>query len=178
MPAPFSPSTFEAFKPHPPRRPYGEDASPGEPFPIHDPFGLRRAVVPVFQRNPDGSALGIGTAFHVDGWGRLLTADHVVDYTRARHLHQIEPGSLIEMDLNQSPHAAVLLSYGVVFGTVNIPDECRAPTIRIDAIVQENNGDPLAVLRGEPRYQIGPDLAGISCSMPRRRKPRRRSPRT
>ncbi|GAA4789468.1 serine protease [Lysobacter hankyongensis] len=163
MSASFTPNTFEAFKAHSPKHPYGENAAPGSPFPIHDPFGLRRAIVPVFQRNPDGSALGVGTAFHVDGWGRLLTADHVVDYTRERHLSQIQPDSLIQVDISQSPHAAVLLGYGLAFGTVGIPEACWAPINRIDAIVEESDRDPLEVLRGAQRYHVGPDLAGITA---------------
>ncbi|MEQ4573688.1 MAG: serine protease [Gammaproteobacteria bacterium] len=159
----FTFDTFEAFQAHSPRRPYGEAASYGIPFPIDDPFGLRRAIVPVFQRNPDGSAVGVGTAFHVDGWGRLLTADHVVDYTREYHRDQIAPDALIEVDLNRSSHAAVLLGYGVVFGTVNIPESCWAPIYQVDAIVSESNADPLAALRGGPRYQIGLDIAGMSA---------------
>ena len=48
------------------------------PFPSHDPFSLRRAVVPVLLKERDGVVRGMGTAFHIDGcananaseWGR------------------------------------------------------------------------------------------------------------
>lgn len=164
MPDRFAPNTFETFEIRSPRRPYGEDASFGVPFPINDPFGLRRAVVPVFLRNPDGSAVGVGTAFHVDGWGRLLTADHVVDHIRTHHLDQIAPDTLIEVDINRSSHAAVLLGYGVVFGTVGIPSTCWAPIGRVDAILIERDENPMAALQGKlSPYQIGPDIAGISA---------------
>lgn len=85
-----------------------------------------------------------------------------MDHTRARHLRQIEPGASINIDLNQSPHSTALLSYGLVYGTVKIPERCWAPVNQIEAIVEKNDGDPLAVLRGEPRYRIGPDLAGLT----------------
>lgn len=164
MPDRFTLNTFEAFEIHSPRRPYGEAASDGIPFPISDPFGLRRAVVPVFLRNPDGSAVGVGTAFHVDGWGRLLTADHVVDHIRAHHLDQIAPDAVIQVDITRSSHAAVLLGCGAVFGTVGIPSECWASMYRVDAILIERDEDPMAALRGKSSsYQIGPDIAGMSA---------------
>lgn len=164
MPDRFAPNTFAAFEIHTPRRPYEDAGSCGVPFPIDDPFGLRRAVVPVFLRNPDGSAVGVGTAFHVDGWGRLLTADHVVHQIRADHLDQIAPDTLLEVDITRSSHAAVLLSYGVVFGTVGIPSACWAPMDRVDAILIEGDEDPMAALRGKSSpYQIGPDIAGMSA---------------
>jgi S1-C subfamily serine protease len=40
---------------------------------------LRRAVVPVFMLRNDGALEGIGTAFHIDRRGTLLTAYHVID---------------------------------------------------------------------------------------------------
>lgn len=164
MPDHFAPDTFEAFEVHSPRNPYGEAASFGVPFPIYDPFGLRRAVVPVFLRNPDGSAKGVGTAFHIDGWGRLLTADHVVDEIRTRCADQIAPDTLVEIDIAQSSHAAVLLGFGVDFGTPRIPDTCWAPMGRLDAILIESEEDPLATLRGKAtQYQIGPDIAAMSA---------------
>lgn len=163
MPDRFAPKTLETFETHTPHGLYGETASYGTPFPIEDPFGLRRAVVPVFLRPPDGSAIGVGTAFHVDGWGRLLTADHVIDHIRIHHSDQITPDTLIEVDITQSCHAAVLLGYGLTFGTNSIPQACWAPMERVDAILIEKDEDPMAVLRGKSSpYQIGPDIAGMS----------------
>src|SRR4051794_21776433 len=47
-------------------------------FLVQDPFGVRRAIVPVFVERPDGSLEGLATAFHVDAAGTLLTAEHVI----------------------------------------------------------------------------------------------------
>lgn len=163
MSATFAPKTFEAFQTHEPKVPYGQDAHLGTLFPIDDPFGLRRAVVPVFQRDLDGSVRGVGTAFHVDGWGRLLTADHVVDCIRARHLRQIQPDARINADIAKSPHSTLLLGYGVVFGTVAIPEPCWAPIHHVDAIVSRKKANPLLELQGDSQFQIGPDIAGISA---------------
>ncbi|MDG9842460.1 MULTISPECIES: serine protease [unclassified Stenotrophomonas] len=158
----FAPKTFDAFRTHAPRFPYGQGAKHGTLFPIDDPFGLRRAVVPVFQRDVDGSIRGAGTAFHVDGWGRLLTADHVVDCVRARHLRQIKPDARISADITKSPHSTVLLGYGVAFGTVGIPEPCWAPIQRVDAIVAQKRANPLSELQGDAGFQVGPDIAGVS----------------
>ena len=56
------------------------EQTPFEPFLIQDPFGLRKAVVPVFKRSLSGEIYGMGTAFHVDGWGAFLTAYHVIEF--------------------------------------------------------------------------------------------------
>lgn len=162
MNAPFRFSTSDASSRYLTRQAYGVNALQGVPFPIRDPFGLRRAVVPVFQRNPDGTAVGMGTAFHVDGWGRLLTADHVIDFIRNQHHRQIAPDAEIAVDIERTPHASVLLGYGVVFGTCSIPEGCWASAIRVDAIVAEEDANPLGVLQGAPRYRIGPDIAAMS----------------
>ena len=161
--APFQFPTLGAYETHMPRVPYASSLKdPQDPFRIGDPFGLRRAVFPVFQRDPDGEARGMGTAFHVDGWGRLLTADHVVDYTRAHHLEELRPAALIRPDISRSQHAAVLLGYGLVFGTITIPEATWAAIERIDAVIQQND-DPLEALRQGQSYRTAVDLAGLTA---------------
>jgi serine protease Do len=158
----FSIKTYEAFKTHEPHRPIEcPQNSTGSAFRVSDPFGLRRAVLPVFRRDPDGSVLGIGTAFHVDGWGGLLTADHVVDFMRD-HLPpgSLKPGMIDYPDAARTPHATVLLGIGVVFGTISIPETAFAPIGSVYAIVAEKD-DPLASLRGESSFFIGADLASM-----------------
>ncbi|GAB1579943.1 trypsin-like peptidase domain-containing protein [Bordetella petrii] len=158
----FTFSTFDSFETHCSRVPWGEGICDGVPFPIDDPFGLRRAILPVFLRYPDGCAVGCGTAFHIDGWGRLLTADHVVEEIRAPYLRQITQNAQIKADVNRDSHVAVLLGYGVVFGTVGIPNECWAPMQQVDAFIVERE-DPMAELLSNSTYQIGPDIAGMSA---------------
>lgn len=69
---PFYVSTYDVFGRHKPRYPFAyKPNAPLLPFEVTDPFGLRKAVVPVFRRDPDGRIYGMGTAFHVDGWGRF-----------------------------------------------------------------------------------------------------------
>ncbi|WP_276656659.1 serine protease [Thauera aminoaromatica] len=159
----FKITTSEAFKQHR-GGPYGKGAPDGVTFPIHDPFGLRKAVVPVFRREPDGTTVGLGTAFHIDGWGALLTADHVVEHTRERYSKALKPNALIEMDIDQSSHAAILLGYGLVFGTVALPEACWAPISRISAIIQRHD-DPMAELRGESAYRVHADMAGMRAHL-------------
>lgn len=109
---------------------------PGEPFApfeIHDPFGLRNAIVPVFCQQVDGRMYGVGTAFHVDGFGNFLTAYHVIDF--------------VEKHLAGRP-ILFLSMRAVVFGMVNIPPECFVPAGEVIASMMESN-DPMAALRGQ-----------------------------
>lgn len=161
----FSPKTFGHFETFLSRKPYGLSALDGEIFKIDDPFGLRRAIVPVFLSNPDGSFLGAGTAFHIDGSGTLLTADHVIDVVRDKYLHKLAPNALIPIDIRSSTHATVLLSNGVTFGTIRIPDECWLPINKINSFITEKEVDPIAVLRGNNQsYIVGPDLAAMKVN--------------
>jgi len=44
-------------------------------FPIHDPFRLRRSILPLFALDRDTGILnGIGTAFRIDPFGTCLDA--------------------------------------------------------------------------------------------------------
>ena len=61
------------------RLPFEAPAADPAPFQLDDPFGLRKAILPVFHCEPGSERIvGLGTAFHVDGWGTFLTAAHVV----------------------------------------------------------------------------------------------------
>jgi serine protease Do len=55
-------------------------------FRVQDPFGLRKAVVPIFQADSTDILTGMGTAFSLDPWGSFLSADHVIDF----YVEQIE----------------------------------------------------------------------------------------
>lgn len=95
--------------------------NPFEPFLIQDPFGLRKAIVPVLKRSMNGDILGMGTAFHIDGWGTFLTADHVIDFARE---HQISASDWAEIQQNSTgDHAVLLLGIRLAFGRGPIPKE-------------------------------------------------------
>lgn len=121
---------------------------PGEsgqfsPFEIHDPFGLRNAIVPVFRQHVDGRMYGMGTAFHVDGFGNFLSAYHVVDY--------------VEKPFAGRP-ILFLSMHAVVFGTIRIPDDCWVPVEVVTAPMTEKE-DPVANLRGAASRQPAIDVA-------------------
>ncbi len=120
-----------------------KQAAPFSPFEIHDPFGLRNAIVPVFCQHVDGRMYGVGTAFHVDGFGDFLTAYHVIDFGE-KHL----AGRPI---LFLSMHA-------VVFGTINIPPDCFVPAQEVIASMMETD-DPMAALRRQPTRRPAIDVA-------------------
>lgn len=117
--------------------------APFSPFEIYDPFGLRNAIVPVFCQHTDGRMYGVGTAFHVDGFGNFLTAYHVIDF--------VEKHPAGRPILFLSMHA-------VVFGTISIPPDCFVPADEVIASMMESD-DPMAALRGQPSRRPAIDAA-------------------
>lgn len=122
-------------------KPWILDTQTFDPTPIFDPFGLRRAVIPILRIRRDGSLEGLGTGFVLDPWNRILTAQHVVE--RAK-----DDDRLGIVTLN---------SYGVVFGTVRIPESafCRIAWTYSFEIKQD---DPMATLQGRTK-SVSFDLA-------------------
>jgi serine protease Do len=95
-----------------------------KPFLIEDPLGLRKAIVPVLKCYINGEVERSGTAFHIDGWGTFLTADHVIDFSRS------DPSSASTWtEISQNPngdHIILLLGTGLNLGTPTIPKEAFA----------------------------------------------------
>lgn len=142
---PFAISTCEArFRPVHAQRDYRPGKNdPFSPFEIHDPFGLRNAIVPVFRQHVDGRMYGMGTAFQVDGFGSFLSAYHVVDY--------------VAQPLAGRP-ILFLSMHAVVFGTIRVPDDCFVPVEEVVAPMMEKE-DPMAALRGDASRQPAIDVA-------------------
>ena len=138
------------------------EETPFEPFLIQDPFGLRKAVVPVFKRDINGEIYGMGTAFHVDGWGTFLTAAHVIEFAR-----EIQKSASSWKDILQNPsgeHPVLFLGMGLIFGSVNIPKESFALVTFMASILQEKI-DPLANLTGVAKPENAVDLAVMSAQI-------------
>jgi serine protease Do len=135
---------------------------PFEPFKITDPFGLRKAVVPLFCHTPEGRIYGIGTAFHIDGWGNFLTAEHVIDFSRA-HLPRggLDPTKTALLDASKVARPLVFLGMGLAYGQPRVPDWAIASVTYINSITAEND-DPMAALRGELGHRIAVDIACLS----------------
>ncbi len=134
--------------------------NPYEPFPITDPFGLRTAITPLLKRDINGLIEGVGTAFHIDGWGTFLTADHVVEFAReyprsAKQWTEISPNS-------NGDHAIIFLGLGLIVGKVNIPHEAFVLVERIGSLIAEKD-DPLTY-RTEP-INVS-DLAVLNVNLP------------
>jgi serine protease Do len=137
--------------------PDGEESQ--DLFLFHDPFNLRRAVVPVLLNDADGVMRGMGTAFHIDGWGTFLTAAHVVDAVR----NHAKPGSTKgnEKQFSFGPHgvhAVLLLGMGLVFGTMGVPDEALALVSGIRMPIRERD-NPLALLAGQVDLEAASDVS-------------------
>lgn len=137
-----------------------KEKTPLEPFLIQDPFGLRTAIVPVFRRKIYGEIYGMGTAFHVDGWGTFLTADHVIDFARE---HPRSAKSLIDVSENSNGDRAILfLGMGLVCGTVNIPKEAFALVEKMVVALREKS-NPMADLQGRIESGHLVDLASMTA---------------
>jgi serine protease Do len=133
------------------------------PFELNDPLGLRMAVVPVFQCSNDGADIsGLGTAFHVDGWGMFLSADHVLSFLRAGT--RLVPNTQLEVEVGPGGHALLLLGLGVVFGTVGIPNEHWAPVAGVQVPVSAYD-DPLGALRGESTHRVEIDVCSLVAAI-------------
>jgi len=109
----------------------------------------------------------MGTAFHVDGWGTFLTADHVIDYTRSAHKNVLDIGATVT---THQPPPLLLLSIGVVFGRVGIPTEAFAAVNRIDTVMRLSD-DPIAALQGRSQIEIAADIAVMATQFHPKAKP-------
>jgi serine protease Do len=98
---------------------------PFDPFPMQDPFGLRKAIVPVFKRELNASISGMGTAFHIDGWGTFLTANHVIDFAQGDS-NSASSWSKIIPNPN-GDHPILFFGIGLVYGTAKIVKEAFVP---------------------------------------------------
>jgi len=137
-------------------------------FEIKDPFGLRKAIVPVLCRKPDGRIYGMGTAFHVDGWGGFLTADHVIEFCRHEGTRgNLDPSRVVELDPSQSAHPVLLLGSGLPFGEAKIPQWAFAPVVNFHTAVTPRD-DPLALFRGESPHQVAADLSSVQAQFDHR----------
>lgn len=134
-------------------------------FSLHDPFGLRKAIVPVLLVDADGITRGMGTAFHVDGWGTFLTADHVVDAVRQGAKITPSKNEGVHCELHRSAPRPILLLGGLVYGQPIVPDEALARIAGIFALLQPRE-DPLAVFGGQKEYEAVFDIAVMRLAKP------------
>lgn len=137
-----------------------------EPTLIQDPFGLRKAVVPLFLAAGE-QFVGAGSAFHVDFWGNLLSADHVISDMRARHrLAASSSGQNVNFKFGPDDwHSYVINGVGLVFGTVGLPPGAISLVRSVYSEVVDRD-DPIAQMRGERVVQAAADLAYLRVTEP------------
>lgn len=100
-----------------------------ERFLVQDPFGIRRAILPMFAADEQGRLHGMGTAFAADPWGTFLTADHVVDFMRTGRPKAGEQSDQV-YEFNGDQTLVAMLGIGMIFGTIGIPQEALARIIQ------------------------------------------------
>lgn len=142
-------------------------AAPYALHPIDDPFGLRKAVVPVFLEGVK-DVEGAGTAFHADLWGTLLTADHVIDIMR-RALPSWRAGRLVDREhevQGEGPYARILLGQGIVVGRPRGLSMRDFPLVLHVASAVQEKDDPIAGMRGEMATLPAEDAAVLRIPPP------------
>lgn len=124
-------------------------------FRIQDPFGLRRAIVPVFHLEASGNLKGYGTAFAVDPWGTFVTADHVVaEYRQIREPTwdkcDDNPGRRYLWNISSLDDGGFVLLYGfgLALGCPAIPSDAIATIASaLSPVIDGNN--PMKALTGQ-----------------------------
>lgn len=140
--------------------------SPWE-FLIQDPFGVRESILPLLTVNKQtGNLTGLGTAFCADPYGGFLTAQHIFD----------------DIDLTKPLPAfdeipVAMLSIGVVFGTVGLPQELFAPMATIHGFVDQKPQDPLhQMITGKTKPGMIADCLRLSFAMKDKKRAERVAP--
>jgi serine protease Do len=130
-------------------------------FEVGDPFGLRKAIVPLFRGDNKGTLHGMGTGFALDSWGHFLTADHVVDFLRVGRERNTGPNS--EYILPDDEHLLALRGIGLVFGTFGMPPDAfmQARTLSTPAMEFD---DPLNFSGAVRRQPF--DIAFVTVAAP------------
>jgi serine protease Do len=135
-------------------------------FSFHDPFGLRKAVVPLLLHDIDGVTKGIGSAFHIDGWGTFLTADHVIESVRGRSKRGAGSGGEILFEIEHPDVCPILLlGIGLVYGQPAVPPSALARVTSIRSPIRERE-DPLAALSGQTEIEAASDIALMQLARP------------
>lgn len=133
-------------------------------FSFDDPFGVRKAVVPLFWMESNGDLQGLGTAFVIDPWGGLMTADHVIADARLHGLMRRDQNGDFRVNMPADAGLVVLHGYGLVFGTVGLSPAALRLVSRVWSPALPGS-DPLAALQGRPDYQAI-DLAFLTTQTP------------
>lgn len=135
---------------------------------VEDPFGLRRAIVPVFLDNGQGVIVGAGTAFHIDNWGTLLTADHVIEDIRSTHppiAFRPETEELRHFGPTDA-HAYVLLGGVLAYGTARLPDGLVQLVTSMRTPIRQAAENPLRDLQGGSDAAVAADIAVMRIGTP------------
>lgn len=136
-------------------------------FLIQDPFGVRESILPLLSVNrKTGHLTGLGTAFCADPFQGLLTAQHIFEHVDLR-------GPAPEFD----EYPVAMLGYGVVFGTVGLPEEVFAPVVGIHGFVDLSPNDPFhTFVSGQDRPKMLTDCLRLSLVVQAQDRAQRLSP--
>jgi serine protease Do len=144
-----------------------EDPEQEKLFLIQDPFGLRKAITPLFLA-PFGAEefIGIGTSFFVAPHAVQFTAMHnITDVINGRACAARRDGDLLTIE---NASLGVLHDPGLVFGT-----RISGTFLPITKMFffPDAKEDPLRIVRSQQQieaFEIGVDAARLNLSMPPR----------
>jgi serine protease Do len=126
-------------------------------FRIQDPFGLRRAVTPVFVHNlRDDKITGCGTSFSISPFWHQLSAMHLVtDFFEDSGI-DIRPGTAAMHDGGDS-RIEIFFDPGLVFGMTKAGTGLPANSMTMFPVDQRNH--PLALTFSQEQLRrVEPDL--------------------
>jgi serine protease Do len=143
-----------------------EHDEPPQLFRLQDPFGVRKAIVPLFWAGPDGDLEGLGSAFALDPWGHFATADHVIAEGRTRgRLSRPADNADWHVKMPSDEGFVAILGFGLAFGTVGIPPSAVVSVTQAFSPCVSGN-DPLKALDGSCDLRHI-DLAVLTTTRPR-----------
>jgi serine protease Do len=132
---------------------------PFVPFTVSDPWGFRRAIVPIFRQDTEGVA-GVGTAFQINRQGTFLTAHHNL----GRQSYTSKDIGETAINDPYAPRIMLLLPYGLVFGTTKLPGNAMITISKVSSpLVQAE--DPIEYLKGHD-VMNALDIATLRASIP------------
>jgi hypothetical protein len=122
-------------------------------FYVADPFGLRKAITPVYVRDlNNGMFRGCGTSFYINPFGRQLSAMHVTTDFFNAHGISVRPGTTTTNMAVPNELIGILHDPGLVYGTAPAGDALYVTDFILFPVDQTKH--PLAITFSSDRLRF------------------------
>lgn len=129
----------------------GWNDTPGV-FQVHENYGLRKAICPILWFEEDRSFTGLGTAFSLDEWGGLLTADHVISDARLREKPKPEDDGSFSFEISGERGLVAMLGHDRPLGDSSLKKGALAHILdTVSPALPEDN--PISILQGKADHR-------------------------